>query len=116
MEFFLWNTMYTNKYINIQRVLTFNEALKLFLTDGFRLHLNLQSHQNCEEELVGLVQTAGRVRESQVGQILDDVLYPTCGKRRAVRMRHGDVKQLQKLAQWRLIHTVDAAHRHDQKI
>ena len=95
---------------------TFNETLKLLLADSFRLHLDLQRHEDGEEEFVGLVETACRVREGEVRQVVDDVLDASCGERRPVRVRHRDVEQLQKLTKRRLVHAADVAHRHDQKI
>jgi len=97
-------------------VRTFNETLKLFLTDGFGLHLDLKGHEDGEEELVGFVETSRGVGEGQIGQVLDDVLDASRGERRPVRLRHGEVEQLQKLSQRSLIHAVDAAHCHDQEV
>lgn len=118
--------MYRNKwYLRSQAERrTLNEALELFLADGLGLHLYLQRHEDGEEELVGLVETAGRVREGQVSQVIDDVLDAPRRERRPVGARHGDVKQLQelsqrqsqKLSQRRLVHAVDVAHRHDQEV
>jgi len=78
---------------------TFNEALKLFVTDGFCLQLYLEGHEDREEELVRLVEATCRVREGQVGQVLDDVLDAPARERRPVGASHSDVEQLQELAQ-----------------
>jgi len=77
---------------------TFDEALKLFLTDSFGFHLDLQGHEDGEEELVGLVETSRGVRESEIRQVLNDVLDASRRERRPVGARHGDVEELQELA------------------
>ena len=96
--------------------MTFDEALKLFQADGLRFDLDLQRHEDREEEFVDLVETADGVGEGQKGQIVDDVLDSLDGERRSVGMRDGDIEELEKLAQRRLIHRTDAAHCDDQEI
>ena len=95
---------------------TFDEALELFRSDGFRLQLNLERHEDAEEELVLLVEASSRVRERAQRQALDDVLDAFGGDRRLGGSRHGQVEQLEELTQRRLVHDVDDTHLDDHEV
>lgn len=60
--------------IQVEGSATFDEALELIIADGSRIHLDLQGHQDGEEELVHLIQAPDCVLESTEGQVIDDVL------------------------------------------
>lgn len=95
---------------------TFDEALKLFGFDSFRLQLNLQRHEDGEEELVLLVESSSCVWERAKRQTLDDVLDAFRCDRRLGGACHRQIEQLQKLSQRRLVHDVDDAHLDDQEV
>lgn len=96
--------------------LTLDEGLELFTTDAASVHLDLQRHQDCEEELVRLVQTPHSVPEGRVGQIPNDVL-DTLGRHwRLLGFGHGEVKDAQELRQGGLVHDVHYAHLYDQEV
>lgn len=95
---------------------TFDEALELLSTDGFRLQLNLQRHEDGEEELVLLVKAASRVWERAERQVVDDVLDAFGGDGRPGGSRHGQVEDLEELTQWRLVHDVNNAHLDDEEV
>lgn len=52
---------------------TFNQSLKLFVLHGPPLKVDLQCHEEYEEELVVFIQASHRVSEDFIGQVLDDV-------------------------------------------
>ena len=96
--------------------MTFDKALELLDCDRLGVHLDLQRHQYREEELVINVKTSNCVREGHEGQIVEDVLDPLGSERRPVRVGQRNVEELQELSKRRLIHDVDASHRHDQEV
>lgn len=96
--------------------ITFDEALELFNHHGLGLHLNLERHENGEEELVLLVHTSSSVRKRQVSKIVDDVLDSLRSERRLGRVGHRDVEQLEELTQRSLVHLVHHAHLYDQEV
>jgi len=95
---------------------TFDEALELFWSDGFRLQLNLQRHEDAEEELVLLVEASSYVRERAERETVDDVLDAPGGDRRLGGARHGHVEHLEELTQRRLVHDVHHTHLDDHEV
>ena len=55
------------------RPFTFNESLKLFVLHCPSLEVDLQSHEEDEEEFVVFIQASDRVRENFVCQVLDNI-------------------------------------------
>lgn len=110
------------------------------------LEVDLQGHEEHEEELVVFVQASDRVRENFVCQVLDNIrnsllrewrllgsathfknqrsrngnksVLSCCsgGERSRGPPGHGLVKQLQELGQGGLVHDVDHAHLCDEKV
>lgn len=55
------------------RSFTFNESLKLSVLDRASLEINLQGHEQHEQEFVVFIQTSDRICENFIGQILNNI-------------------------------------------
>ena len=97
-------------------IITLDEDTELLSPHPASSHLDLESHQDGEEELVHLVQTTCRVLEDQKGQVIDDVVDALAGDRRLWGACHGKVKELQELFQGGLVHHIHHAHLHDDEV
>ena len=97
-------------------IITLDEDIELLSPHPASSHLDLESHQDGEKELVHLVQTTCCVLEDRKGQVFDDVVDALAGDRRLWGACHGKVKELQELFKGGLVHHIHHAHLHDDKV
>ena len=100
----------------MKKCATFNEALELFRPYSLGLHLDLERHEDSEEELILLVESAYGVAERGEREVLDDILDALGGDGGLDGLCHRHVEDLKELAQGRLVHRVDDAHLDDEEI